>query len=66
MQINSYKKQIAVVMKQIAAAKRKYNNCRRNCGRWRVGWRRRRFVRRRSHVRVTTQVIYQKVGDEEE
>merc|ERR1712202_52071 len=48
-QINSYKKQIALVLKQIKASKRQYYNCKKNCGngRWYV---RRRHVRRRNFI----------------
>merc|ERR1712119_160534 len=58
-QINSYKKQIALVLKQIKASKRQYYNCKKNCGngRWYV---RRRHVRRRSFIGQ----ISQKKGDE--
>merc|ERR1712183_820387 len=59
-QINSYKKQIALVLKQIKASKRQYYNCKKNCGngRWYV---RRRHVRRRSFIGQ----FAQKKGDEE-
>merc|ERR1712096_355717 len=59
-QINSYKKQIALVLKQIKASKKQYYNCKKNCGngRWYV---RRRHVRRRSFIGQ----FAQKKGDEE-
>merc|ERR1712096_275421 len=59
-QINSYKKQISLVLKQIKASKRQYYNCKKNCGngRWYV---RRRHVRRRSFIGQ----FAQKKGDEE-
>merc|ERR1712096_20082 len=59
-QINSYKKQIAPVLKQIKASKRQYYNCKKNCGngRWYV---RRRHVRRRNFIGQ----FAQKKGDEE-
>merc|ERR1712142_310588 len=55
-QINSYKRQIALVLKQIKASKRQYYNCKKNCGhgRWHV---RRHFI---------GQIVTQKIGDEED